>query len=153
LSTYLAVRSMPASHKGWAEVYWSMTRSKRVLADCNRSGALVGHNTYLRRSENDFGMYYAVVFHSTEIVAYWADGRLVLDAGEWQTVTTKQRINVLLPSPWAVYTKRLTRKDRERWKLPKHRDSDWFLCCRGEPVRPFHNGMRVHPEYGAREDQ
>lgn len=59
----------------------------------------IAHNTYLVPGED----YHAVRFHKTEIVKYWPDGRVELDSGGWRTITTKGRMNSLIPLFWRVY--------------------------------------------------
>ena len=38
-----------------------------------------------------------VRLHATVIATFWSDGRVRLNSGGWRTVTTKARINALLP--------------------------------------------------------
>jgi hypothetical protein len=62
--------------------------------ECSKTGKIT-HNTWIVR-END-GASYAVVFHRTKIVRYHFDGRIQLNSGGYQTVTTKQRMNRFSP--------------------------------------------------------
>jgi hypothetical protein len=63
------------------------------------SEAKLGHNTVLRevftgeRGSEDV----QVVLHDTPIVTFHADGTLTLNSGGWHSVTTKARINEILP--------------------------------------------------------
>lgn len=50
----------------------------------------VTHNTYLERRAPDV---IALRLHATDVVTFYADGRIVLDSGGWLTVTTKDRMN------------------------------------------------------------
>lgn len=58
-----------------------------------------------------------VVFrlHFTDIVTWKKDGTCILDAGRWKTVTTKDRMNRLVPGFISIYQKKrqwfITRRD------------------------------------------
>jgi hypothetical protein len=52
----------------------------------------VGNHTHLIRLDNRI----AVKLHDTNILIFWPDGRVVLDASHWTTVTTKDRMNAFL---------------------------------------------------------
>lgn len=69
-----------------------------------------------------------VKLHRTWIVIYYPDGNIELNSGGYQTVTTKQRMNELLP-PWLGVVQRR---------------GDWFLhnTITGQSV-PFHDGEVV----------
>jgi hypothetical protein len=58
----------------------------------------VGNNTYLERRGQDA---IAVKLHRTDVVTFYRDGRVQLNTGGWQTVTTKDRFNTF--SPIRVY--------------------------------------------------
>lgn len=65
----------------------------------NKQERKLANNTLIvRGAEDSIG----VVLHRTTIVRYYPDGRIQLDSGGWRTVTTKQRINQLLPYPWRL---------------------------------------------------
>ena len=89
-----------------------------------------------------------VIFHGTCIAQYEEDGVLV-STGGWWTVTTKNRINQLLPRGYAVYSKghTVTREvwDWESQAYVKRRvwESDWWLYRDGQPVQGFYNGIKV----------
>lgn len=51
------------------------------------------NNTYLQRRGDNL----VVMLHSTDVVTYQADGRVILDSGGWRTPTTKDRINTYAP--------------------------------------------------------
>jgi len=48
--------------------------------------------------------YIGIKLHNTVVVAFYPDGRVVLNSGGWETVTTKARINACLPAGWRVYS-------------------------------------------------
>jgi hypothetical protein len=54
----------------------------------------LGNNTYLESftdgTQTDL---IAVRLHSTQVVKFWADGRVTLHTGGYHTVTTKERLN------------------------------------------------------------
>lgn len=51
----------------------------------------LGNNTWLEEVEAFQAI--AVRLHKTNIVTFWADGRVILRSGGYHTVTTKGRIN------------------------------------------------------------
>lgn len=60
----------------------------------NRESRKLENNTYLkRRSETKI----AVQLHNTDVVTYCADGTVILNSGNWKTITTKDRINKYAP--------------------------------------------------------
>jgi|GEM_PF-1947449 len=59
----------------------------------------LGNNTRLVRL-NDNAI--AVRLHSTNVVTYHSDGKIVLDSGGWRTATTKNRMNAHLPTLWSI---------------------------------------------------
>lgn len=63
-----------------------------IMATARRmdAGKPIANNTRLYRRGDDC---YAIRLHETDIITLWADGRVTLDTGGWQTVTTKARIN------------------------------------------------------------
>lgn len=52
------------------------------------------NNTYLEKRDADT---IAVKLHSTDVVTYHRNGRVVLNSGGWHTVTTKDRICAYSP--------------------------------------------------------
>jgi len=50
----------------------------------------------------------AVRLHDTDILTFYRDGIVELNAGGWYTVTTKARMNNYLPAPFTVFSKRGT---------------------------------------------
>ena len=68
-----------------------------------------------------------VRLHNTDIVSYRADGVITLNSGGYRTVTTKQRINQLLPPGWDVYQK-------------KHK---WYVVAPNGEQEDFFDGMKI----------
>ncbi len=65
----------------------------------SRDSLKIGHNTYLERMlSDDIG----IRLHATTIVAFLAEGGVILNSGGWQTVTTKERMNRYLPAGVSV---------------------------------------------------
>jgi hypothetical protein len=67
-----------------------------------RGRGKLANNTYLVRGENNS---YCVRLHSTNIVCFYPDGAIELNSGGHQTVTTKARMNEVLPPGWGVSQK------------------------------------------------
>ena len=64
-----------------------------LLQGRNKQGRKLGNNTYLKRLSVLDQDSIAVRYHSTDIVTFHPDGRIVLNSGGWRTMTTKARIN------------------------------------------------------------
>jgi len=64
-----------------------------------RNSKKIGNNTYLVDLENRI----VVRLHDTNVVTFYEDGKVKLNSGGWQTVTTKDRMNKYLPVPWKVF--------------------------------------------------
>src|SRR5207249_5341140 len=62
----------------------------------------IANNTRLVRRAADR---LAVRLHRTDVVTFYADGRITLSTGGWETVTTRDRINRCLDG-WSVGTER-----------------------------------------------
>jgi hypothetical protein len=60
----------------------------------------LGRKTYVRRCSDAI----RVRLHDTDILTYFPDGWIQLFSGGWQTVTTRDRWNTLLPNYWRVST-------------------------------------------------
>lgn len=106
-------------------VWWEDQYSERLIA----------HNTYRTtiriaeslNSEYSFRTVPAVRFHGTIIVVSFGSGRFRISSGGHRTVTTKQRLNALLPLGVRVWQK----------------DFAWFVSdAQGE--RAFVDGMEVY---------
>jgi hypothetical protein len=61
----------------------------------SRIGSIrIGNNTYLESYVDGCSVdRICVRLHETNIVEFWADGRVILNSGGYRTVTTKERIN------------------------------------------------------------
>lgn len=60
----------------------------------------VAHNTVEYRNETGERI---IRYHNTDIVRFCADGKIILNAGKWQTTTTKKYINMF--SDAGIYQK------------------------------------------------
>lgn len=63
-----------------------------------RNSKKIGNNTSLVDLENRI----VIRLHNTNVVTFYEDGRTLLNSGGWKTVTTKDRMNKYLPTPWKV---------------------------------------------------
>lgn len=63
------------------------------------------NNTYLIRLSPST---IAVRLHSTNVITYFRSGKIQVDSGGWETVTTKRRINQFLPGNIGVFQKDFT---------------------------------------------
>lgn len=70
----------------------SFTDADHILG--NRHRKKIGHNTYLQRNHSVID----AIYHSTAVVTYSPNGTMQASTGGWQTVTTKDRLNQLLPA-------------------------------------------------------
>lgn len=62
--------------------------------------------------------------HNTTILMLYPDGRFRVNSGGYRTVTTKQRINALLPSGYRVFSKKF----------------EWFMSTPSGDVFSFDDG-------------
>lgn len=77
----------------------------------------LANNTLL--IENDDGSF-GVQLHSTQVVVFHADGRIVLDSGGYTTTTTKRRMNAALAdTPYTVFQRDFA------WYLGRHTANGW----------------------------
>lgn len=100
----------------------------QILEDLNgRQTRKVAHNTYLQvRGDGVI----ALKYHATDVVKYYADGRVVLDTGGWRTSTTKLRFNETYSRlPLRVYS------DKGVWYAALNRDWDHAV--------PFADGLTL----------
>lgn len=76
----------------------------------------IANNTYLRRDDWYHGgdNSIAVRLHRTDIITFYPNEKIEVGTGGWDTVTTRDRINRYLPSPWHV------RGERGRTVLSNH---------------------------------
>jgi hypothetical protein len=77
----------------------------RLQGRCYSSRKLE-NNTYLRRRDWGSTKAIAVQLHSTDVITFYEDGRIEVNTGGWDTVTTRDRINSYLDKPWHVYGER-----------------------------------------------
>ncbi len=96
----------------------------KALDRAPRSGR-IGNNTTIVEVE---GRGIAIILHRTKIVTYYPDGRIVLNSGGYHTVTTKARMNEVLPPNVRVSQQR----------------HEWYLYHNGERL-PFEDGMEIMP--------
>lgn len=88
------------------------TSYAEALELSKRRARKLANNTFLQVCENGpqgpdgDPFYFAVRLHSTDVVTFHRDGRIVLNSGGWQTVTTKERMNRYLPAPYGVFQKK-----------------------------------------------
>jgi hypothetical protein len=95
----------------------------------SRDAKKLAHNTTAERRPLPDGDAIAVRLHSTDVVTFHADNTITLNSGGWRTVTTKDRINAVLPAPLKVYSS----------------DGVWTLQRMGNApavVSEFYDGMR-----------
>lgn len=101
----------------------------------SRDSKRIGHNTTVHRLYGSTG--YAVRYHSTDILTMRDDGSVELSTGGWDTITTKTRLNALLPGPYSIHGHRIGR------------DTSLYLWVRGYPMTPFVDGLTIHPADGS----
>lgn len=94
----------------------------KLLGD--KPGRKIANNTYLERRTPDS---VAIRLHWTDIVTFHADGHIVLDDGGYQSVTTKERMDAVLPMRLRVF----------------QRDFRWYVQVGG-----WDQGVRVDYERG-----
>lgn len=69
----------------------------------NSNKKKLAHNTTVERFDDGIGVRY----HSTVIVFYHNDRHTItVNTGGWNTVTTRQRINALLPKGWGIVSEK-----------------------------------------------
>ena len=91
----------------------------------------LANNTYLeRRSLGEI----AVRLHSTDILTFHEDGRVVLNSGGWTTVTTKDRMNRYLPDGWHVWS------ERSQWLIARNGAYSNPLCTFEDRIILHANG-------------
>jgi hypothetical protein len=70
----------------------------QLIGRC-RDRRKLANNTHLVRRDTDE---IAVRLHATDVLTFFADGRIRVNTGGYHTVTTVDRINAFLPGPWRV---------------------------------------------------
>lgn len=77
----------------------------------------LGYATKLEREDTIIG----VKHHDTYIIRFYPTGEIVLDTDGWRSRTTKDRLNMFLPSPWRVWQER----------------NVWYLSCGYGDENPY----------------
>lgn len=91
----------------------------------------VANNTYVE-SISTMGRTIALRLHSTYIVEFHADGRIILDTGRWQTVTTKDRLNrVLRTNGYSIFAKDHVWYLWDRWEDRTYDYKDGMILMDG----------------------
>lgn len=103
-----------------AQSAWSQARDKKA-------GKPIANNTRVLQRVLGDEVFYVVRLHTTDIVQYHADGRVVLSSGGWRTVTTKDRLN--------THTDAVVWPDKGEWML-SWCGKDYF----------FADGITLHPD-------
>lgn len=114
-------------------------------------GIRLGNNTYLtwENCAPHTPQWFGVRLYDTDVVVFHADGRIELDSGGWNTVTTKSRMNACL-ADYSVYS------NRKVWYVEPLRDYSQIVlpvptkCLKLRKVygeaRKFKDGFIIHPE-------
>lgn len=90
----------------------------------------IGHNTYLVRNDGFDPPAVSIRLHSTYIVTFYADGGMRLNSGGWQSATTKNRMNAVLPQRCGVY------QDNHVWYVYQNGVTS--------PHEPFYDGIVLY---------
>lgn len=90
-----------------------------------RTRGSLGHNTKIVQD----GTSYSIILHNTRIVTYHADGSVTLNSGGYQTVTTKSRMNEVLPQFVRVV------QIKEKWWVQDARDKSKVAFFDGMTIR------------------
>lgn len=98
----------------------------------NQASRKVGNNTYLE--EDAIGECIHLRLHRTRIITWWADGHITVQGENWQTNTTRDRLNTWLPTEYYISTRLVTawypssgRYDHREWIVRKV-GSDEFVA-------------------------
>lgn len=109
----------------------SYEQADAALKVRNSGSVSIGHNTRMTRWHGSIDIW----LYNTAIITYNMDGSIEINSGGHRTVTTKDRINQLLPDGCYVY--------QQGWT--------WYLVLNGDYGRPveFRDNMRItHSEEG-----
>lgn len=130
----------------------------RRFYESSRAPHKLGHNTYVHRTEHGGHDAYGIVYHSTPIVIYSDDGRIVLNSGRYRTATTKSHMNSVLPPGIRVY-----QKQYDWYVSTRDGDKEFFdgmtlvnywhdpRTVHGPASSSYHNPARRRPRYSGRE--
>jgi len=96
----------------------------------NQASRKVGNNTYLE--EDIISECIHLRLHRTRIITWWADGHVTVQGENWQTNTTRDRLNSFLPTGFYISTRLVTtwaygRYDFRQWIVRKV-GSDEFVA-------------------------
>jgi hypothetical protein len=113
----------------------------------NRWSRKLAHNTFVEQLPHaDL----AIRFHATRILRFHMDGSFTVNSGGYQTVTTKQRLNALLPAGYRIFAQRYVWKidtpegtfefcDGDRWGQPAPvAEGKGHCSCSCHPYREQH---------------
>ncbi len=93
---------------------------KQLQGRCRESRKLA-NNTYLKRRWHGT---IAVLLHNTDVLTFHPNGKIEVNTGGYDTVTTRDRVNNYLPKPWKVYGERgATVLSNFRWY--SDRNNNW----------------------------
>lgn len=94
-----------------------------------------------------------VIRHNyTDILTFYEDGRITLNADGWRSATTKKRLNTYLPSHWMIY------QEKGNWYLRDCRHGiDYYYedgtiingdrCSARQVVKPIPKFLRKLADY------
>lgn len=103
-----------------------------------RERIVIGNNTILRYDGPDA---FAVRLHATNVLTFTADGWTIIRSGGWETPTTSDRINQLLPAGWRVAGDGKGSRGRG-WGLYRTGTDGWAR------IADFTDGIAVRSEDG-----
>jgi hypothetical protein len=115
-----------------ATTYKELTK---LFAKTPRDSITIGHNTQAIRLVESHGQafcnpdIFGIILHSSRIVELDNDGNVSFSLAGWNTVTTRQRINLFLPPGFHLYNKlhepKLSRPDGP---IEDVNDYGWITC-------------------------
>jgi len=105
-------------------------KSRLLGKQRNMLSRKVGNNTYLE--QDIIGECIHLKLHRTRILSWYADGRITVQGENWQTNTTRDRLNSFLPVDFYISTRVVTtwtygRYDFRQWIVRKV-GSDEFVA-------------------------
>lgn len=104
-----------------------------------RTSRTLAHNTYAERDDDGS---IGIRFHATRILTFRADGTFVVSTGGWRTVTTKQRLNALLPAGYRIHSERYAWKMTTPEGVIDFEDGDRF----GQPAPALDDAASAYAE-------
>jgi hypothetical protein len=109
------------------------TMADSMLQGRNRQSRKYANNTFLQRRGDDI----VLRLHATDIVTWKACGDVVLDANGWHTVTTKERMNRVLPQFMGIY------QEKGRWFVNRRSNNGQTFAWNSETVAVYQDGMVI----------